>query len=224
MITALCLFYAGKVFIQLALLGEGGSVDSGEHLVVLITSPVSACKRRQLKRLDRFCCHQVRSGTQVSELSLGIERDLCVFRKVFDQLHLVRFFLLTEVRNRLITRLGEACEGQVLLHDLLHLCFDLLEIIIRQLSLKVDVIVEAVVDGRTDRELCFRIQALDCLSHDMGRGMVKCMLSLGAVEGIKIQRAVLVNHRAQIYGLAVHFRHTCRAGESFADIFCNVND
>ena len=69
-ITLLRLFDHGQILFKLCFLRECSSVDSLEHLVVLIASPVCSGQTCQLKRLHRLCCHKMRACAQVSKFSL----------------------------------------------------------------------------------------------------------------------------------------------------------
>src|SRR5690606_8021649 len=58
-----------------------------------------------------------------------------------------------------------------LVPELEHALLDLLEIVGRQWARKIEVVVEAVVDRRTDPELGFREQVLNGLGHEVGGGV-----------------------------------------------------
>ena len=95
-VTLLCFFHHGNVSFQLFLLCKCSSINTSQHFVMLIASPVCACNAHQLVCLANILgAHQMRACTQISELTLLVEADFLSFRKILNQLHLVRllFFL-----------------------------------------------------------------------------------------------------------------------------------
>ena len=224
MVTLLGLLDTGQVFLQLRSLCIGNTVNSREHLVFLIASPVSTCQAGKLEGFYRFGGHQVRACTQIYILALSIEADLCILRQILDELYLVRLLLLLHELNGLISRQGEALQSQVLFHDLLHLCFQSGQIICGKGIRTVKVIVKALCDRRTDGQLRLREQTLHCLCQNVGCGMPECSLSLLVIKGMQHQGAVLVDHGTDVHALAVYGCCTDISCKSFADIFCDIND
>ena len=98
-VTLLCLFHTGDVSFQISLLRKGGTIDSGQHLILLTASPVSACQACQLKCLYRLGAHQMWACTQVYKLALLIETDLGILWKILDQFYLIRLIFFLEIRN-----------------------------------------------------------------------------------------------------------------------------
>ena len=83
-----------EVFLEVLLALEGGTVDTGEHLVVLVTPPVRTGEGGEFERLALFRVEDVRSRTEVGELPLFVETDDGILREVLDQLYLVVLVLL----------------------------------------------------------------------------------------------------------------------------------
>ena len=194
-----------EVGIQILLLVEGSSVDALQHLVLLAAAPVCAGDALQLERLDLARGHDVRPRAEIRELPLRIGGDRLVLGQIFDQLHLVILALCTEIFDRLIARNLTALELQILLDDLLHFLFDVAQVGIRQLALKVKIIVEAVLDGRADGELyiAFGIETLDRLCHDMRCRMTQRMTSSRILKGQHLKRSIMRHRCRQVDGLAV---------------------
>ena len=156
----------GKFVLRL----EGDAVDAGEHLVVLVGSPVSAGLRRHLESLQGLGVGDMRAGAHVDVVALLEEADLFVLVEVIDVLEFILCVPFRHQSLRLFAGQDEGLEREVLLDDLPHLVFDALQVFVRQLGLaQVDVIVEALVGRGSEREVRFRPQMLDGLCHDVGR-------------------------------------------------------
>ena len=173
-----------QVRVQLLLGGEGDAVDAGEHLVVLVALPVRAGLLGDLEGLQRLGVGQVRADAHVHVVALLEEGNLRVLRQVVDVLQLVLLVPLLHQRLGLRAGQNEGLDGQVLLHDLLHLGFDLRQILVGELGLaQIHVIVEAVVGRGAVGEVRVGIEALDGLRHDVCCGVANDvqLLLLGAL-------------------------------------------
>ena len=166
----------------------------------------------------------MRSGAEVHKLSLLVETDLSVFRKVFDKLYFVGFVFLFEVFNRLSSRLCKSCDGKIFFDDLFHFRLDLCKILSGDGFFAVNIVIETVVDRRSDGELHIRIKTFDRLSHDMRCGMTEGASASLTVKSKDIQFTVPVQHGTEIHNLSVHFSRAGNPRQAFADIGCNIND
>ena len=115
----------------------------------------------------------------------------------------------------------EAFNLDVFLDDLLHLGFDLCEVVVGDGLRQLHIIIEAVIHSRTDGELCARVQAVYRLRHDVGRGVPICLFALFIVKRQNLYLAIFVEHGAQVAHLAVHFCGTCGLIKTHADAFCD---
>src|SRR5882672_6478511 len=138
---------------------EGGAVDPGQLRLRRVAAPVRAGEARQLHRFDRLRVLEMRPAAQVGEVALGIERDVAL--RGVDELDLVRLALLLEARLRLVA-------GDLLARPLApflqlagELRLDLLEIVLPDRLGEVEVVVEAVLDRRPDRDLHARVEPAD---------------------------------------------------------------
>ena len=172
-VTALCFLDAGEVFLKLGLVGECGAVDTGEHLVLLAASPVRACHRGELERLDRGGIGDVRACAEVYEVALLKEGKLLVLGKIVDELYLVGLAALFHQSDCLGAGEGEALQLQIFLGDLLHFGFQSGELLLGEGVVAVEVIVEAVLDRGTDGKLRVGIEALDCLCENVRCGVAQ---------------------------------------------------
>ena len=94
-----------------------------------------------------------------------------VFRQILNQLHLIGLALFLHELDGLFPGQLKALELELFLADLAHLALDLLHDLGGDGEGRVQVIIEAVFNGRADGQLHLRIEALDGLGQDMGAGM-----------------------------------------------------
>ena len=202
-IPALGLLDALQVGFQFALFGEGGAVDPAEHLVLLAPPPVGAGAGGEFYRLHRGGGHQVGAGAEVGKVPLAVEADLLPLSGVLpDQFLLVglvlhQFQSLGGVQFKLF-------QGQVRLDDGSHLLFQLDQVLGGEGGGKVEIVIEAVVDGRADGELGLGVEVGHRLGQDVGGGVVKGPLALLVGKGEDLQGAVMVQNGTQVHNLAVH--------------------
>ncbi len=118
----------------------------------------------------------MRPDAHIDIISLLEEGEVGIRAQVTDMLHLVDLPALLHQADRLRLGKGEDLEGQVLLHDLLHLRFDRGQILIGKLHIaQVDIVVEALVRCRPIGEMRLRVEVLDRLRQDMRRAVAEHM-------------------------------------------------
>ena len=224
-VTLFGLFHHGDVSFQLFLFGERGRIQSGEHLVVLVASPVRAGQAHDLKRFSHaFGAHQMRARAQIHELALAVKADFGVLREILDQLHLVGLILFLHIGNSLVPGLGETLDFQIFLYDFLHLRFDLLKIVAGERGFEIHIIVETVRDGRADGQFRIGIEPLYRLGHHMARRMAQRSQSFLVSGSEDVHLRIPIYHRAQIHHFAVHFAGAGRPGKPFAQIRGDFDD
>src|SRR5256885_2605813 len=158
-----------EVRLQVVLRVEGGAVDSCELRVVHIAAPVRTGEAGQLQRLYRLRVLQVRAAAEVGEVALGVEGDRALGG--VDELALVVLTLLGEEALRLLGVALLALPGAAFLQLAPDLLLDLLERVLADRLRELEVVVEAVLDRRADRDLRSRIKAADGLGEQV-RGRV----------------------------------------------------
>ena len=157
----------------------GRAVDTLELWALLIATPVRARDALQLEECKLARARHVRADTHVDEfVSVAVGADdpiaghfacifcICVCRlDTLDDLDFVR--LICKQFLCFGHRVFRTCEWLVLLDDLLHLFLDDAQVVIGEgLAVRqVEVVVEAVLDGRANRELGAGIQ----LRHRLGQ-------------------------------------------------------
>ena len=171
-VALLGLLEHAQVLVELVFGGKRRAVHAREHLVVLVGLPVGAGHAGELEGLERLGVGDVRADAHVDVLALLEEGDARVLVEVADVLDLVLLAALLHELDGLGAGQLEGRELEVLLHDLLHLGLDGGQVVLGELLVaQIDVVVEAVVGRRTVGEVGLRVQALDGLGHDMGRGV-----------------------------------------------------
>ena len=68
----------------------------------------------------------------------------------------------------------------------------------------IDVVVEAVFDGRADTELDARIERLEGFGQQVGRGVPEGVLALFVLPFVEFDRGVLLDRAHHVHGCAVY--------------------
>ena len=167
MIALSRLFSLCQELIQLFLALECDTVDTLEHLIVGIASPVCTCRAQQLKSVMLYIAGriQMRACAQIRKLALLVEGDLLAVGNTLDQLYLVR--LVLHQFQRLILRQYKSLQRKSFLADLLHFLLDLFQHFRRERYINIHIVIPAFIDRRTDRQFYLRIQSLYRLRHNM---------------------------------------------------------
>ena len=215
MIALLGFFHGGEVCGQLLFLRERRAVYALEHLVLAVALPVCAGALDQLERLDRAGCKQVRTCAEVHKVALLVEGDLLALGHAVDEQHLVGLALFLHQLLCLVAGQGEALELEIFLDDLLHLRLDRRQHGGVKGQIAVEVVVEAVVHGGTDRQLDFGVEALDRLRQNVRRGVAEDLLAFLVLKGVQLDLAVGGERGRQTDEFAVHGRREHLAADGF---------
>jgi hypothetical protein len=168
-----------QVRVQVGLVEEGRPVDPRQLLVPLVAAPVRAGEARELERLDRLGILQVRPAAEVGEIALRIEVDVAVGR--VDELELVRLLLGLEAEPRLLARDALAAPLPPLGDLVADLVLDPLERLLPDRLGELEVVVEAALDRRPDRDLHAGVEAADRLGQQVRRRMAQDVKGVGVV-------------------------------------------
>src|SRR5215211_599495 len=178
-VPALRLLDPLQVVLEIGLRVERRAVDTGQLRVVFVAPPVGAGEAGQLERLDRLRVLKVRAAAEVGELALRVERDVAVGG--VDELDLVLLSLLLEPAPRRVARDLLPLPDPPLLQLAPDLLFDSLERVLADRLGKPEVVVEAVVDRRADRDLDAGIEPADGLGEEVRRRVTEHVEGVGIV-------------------------------------------
>ena len=173
-IALLRLLQAPQVLVELVGGVPRGAVDALEHRPRLVAAPVGTRGVEQLEGAEPGGGLEVAAATEVLERAMAVEADRrsLGLGEVLDDLDLERLAALAHQVDRLRAwQVARSFEGQARGLLLAHLRLDLLEVRGRQRARQVEVVVEAVLDGRTDAELRLGEELEDGRSHHV-RGAV----------------------------------------------------
>src|SRR6266446_4616026 len=130
MIAPLGFFNVVQVLVELLLRKKGSPVNALQLGILLIAQPIGAGDIQQLERLDLARRWNVRSATEVGEFASAVNRNLFIGPgELLNEvaLHEVAFFF--ELLQALVAREKLTSVRNMLLHQLLHLLFDLLQVL-----------------------------------------------------------------------------------------------
>src|SRR5438093_8372167 len=165
MVAPLDLLKSLQVVVELLLIGPDRAVDALQLRVALVAAPVRARDRQELERPDLARRRDVRSLAEVDEpiVLVGAHATVLdlvvaifvgpVLGELLDLVDFVVLFLVAEEFQRLGHGHLAVLEGRVALHDLLHLRFDLAEVVGCERARQIEVVVEAVGHRRAEPEL-----------------------------------------------------------------------
>ena len=188
MVAGLRLLDPLQVLGQVVLGEEGGAVDPGQLLTVLVAAPVGTGHRVQLDHLDLLGAGTVRAAAEILEGTVAVERDRLrafVGDQVLDQLDLELLVLGPEDLDRFGDGHVTPLELLVGLDVTPHRFLDLRQVRVGDLDVlgEVEVVVEAVVDRRSDRHPGARVQLLDRGRHHVGRVVADQLETLRVTAG-----------------------------------------
>ena len=192
-VALLGLLAAPQVAVQLLLRGPDRAVDALEHRPLLVAAPVGAGHAQQGERPDRAGGRHVRAAAQVHERAMGVRRDdrmglpgrIRGAPQVVQDLHLEGLPALLEERPALGRRQLVAHERVVGLDRGPHAGGDRLEVVGRQRPGQLEVVVEAVADGRPDAQARVGEDPQHRLRHDVRRRVahrIKGVAGVGVEE------------------------------------------
>ena len=164
----------------------------------------------------------MRAAAQVDEFALLIQRQDLVGRNVLDDAGLVLLTPRAEKGHRLVARHFAALHLQIVGDDLLHLVLDRLQIFGAKRLVAGKIVVEAIVDRRTDRDLGAREQALYRLRHQVCSRMTDDFHAFLVARGDDAQASIPVDPVAGIDHSSIKFTGQRRLGEARADRGCHL--
>ncbi len=220
MVAPLGLLEHRQVAAQPVLVGPGGAVDALELRVLLAPPPVGRGGAHQLEgvRGDPTRRGYVRASTQVAPEPLPRLRvEVVVDGQVStdlsgllvaggtlqpDELDLVG--LERQLSARLVLSDWASREALSFLDDLLHPLLECHKVLGRERTFGVEVVVEAVLDGRSDAQPSTREEALDRLREDVRGGVPQHRETLGAAHLDRLDHIAALQDVVEVLELAAH--------------------
>ena len=204
MVAFLCLFEQSKILVEHRFLWERDTIYTRHHRSRSIATPISGCTRQHFHGFDRSGGRDMRTLTQVGEVALGVGGYMSVLQ-LRDKLTLICLTFLSEVGKSVCFAYVFAAEHLLALLYLLHLL-----LYTRQVRLfdgltvsRENIVIETVLDSRTYTELNTGIQLLQCLSHEVRRGVPECMLGFLIVPLMKTKLTIGMQRQGQIHLLKI---------------------
>ncbi len=207
------------------------AVDPLQLRVVLVTAPVRGRDARQLERRDVLRGRHVRAPAQIApdpvaaaRIEIVVDRQLA---RAVDLHHLGRVDIGLEVDQfQLVRLIGQFLLGRVdrvdhstgeplrALDDLVHALLERGQVFRCERAVGVEVVVEAVLDGRADAQLGVRELLLHGLGEHVRAGVPQHGSTVVGVGGDRLDLDVLVRHPGQVAQAAVRLaddQHRVRA-------------
>ena len=219
------LFQTLQIGLELLLVSPGSTVDTLQHLVVGVATPVGAGHLQQLEVVAVTHVGHVRATTHVDVLFVMIETWLVITGNV-----LIQDFDLVRLAARL-EYIARFLPGDFFLDDVVilgyqrqHALFQGSQIFIGQGTVKINVIVEAVVDDGTDGHLGLGPELLDSMTQQVGAGVaqnVQTFFVFGSDDG---QRGIGFDQLARIHQFTVYPTGNARLGETGTDVRGHIHD
>ncbi len=148
---------------------------------------------------------------------MRVRRQWLVDRKVVDQLDLVLLVLIDETLTHRVAVDRRAFERVLLLEDAPHLILEQCEVGLANLFRKIEVVIEAVIDRRTNRDLDARKDVASSLGQDVGCGVPQDRQCLFVTNAQDLDGDTVRQWQAQILDLAVDLDRSRYLREAIAD-------
>ena len=153
-VASLGFLEAIEIRFELPLVRPGRAVDALEHLVARVAAPIRARELGELEpEAEAPRGRQVGAAAKIDEAALTVQADGLVRRDRADDLGLVLLPLAAKELDRGVTLPDLADDRLVAGDDLAHARLDALEVLGRKGFLAGEIVVEPVLDRRTDRDL-----------------------------------------------------------------------
>jgi hypothetical protein len=123
------LFLLVQKIVEIFLREKRGPVNALQLRVLLVAQPVGAGNVQQLERFDLPGRRDVRAAAEIQKLAGLVNRNLFLgLGELLDEVALHEVTFALELRQSFVARQKFPRIGKVLLHELLHLLLDLLQV------------------------------------------------------------------------------------------------
>ena len=222
-IALLRLFDLVQVRLQVLLREKRRAVDALQLRVLFVAQPVGAGDIQQLERLDLAGRRNVRPAAEVEKLAGFVDRNFFIgLGELLDEVALHEVAFRLEALQPFLMWQKFARVGQVLLDQLLHFLFDLLQILGSKRSLAVEIVEESVLRCRSVSELGFGKEFEHGSSQQVCGGMAIAFERLGIPLGQDAQLGILFQRSSQINQIAVALGEESGVRQTRADGLSNI--
>ena len=159
----------------------------------------------------------MRTPAQVDELALAVEAHFLVGGQLADDFGLEFLAFLQEKRHGFIAIPDFTPNFLIAAHNVLHALFNGFQVIRCERGVPVEVIIEAVGNGRANGHLGIREQLLYGFGHDMGGIVANQLQGLVGLPCDDFHRGAVVDGQIDVDQVAVGFGGQGLFGEFFAD-------
>ena len=199
MVALLRFLHLVQIVVEVLLGEERRAVDALQLRILLVAQPVRAGDVEQLERLDAPGGRDVRPAAEVGELAGLVDRDLLVGRgELLDEVALHEVAFRLEALQAFLARQKLARVRQVLLHQLLHLLLDGLQVLGRERLLAIEVVEEAALGRRAVAELGLGKEFQHRRGHQVRRRVAINFQRFGIAVGEQAQLDILLQRAREV--------------------------
>ena len=187
-------FQALQIRVQGFFVSPGGTVDTLQHFVVAVATPVSARGFHQFEVMAEAHVRHVRSTAHVDVFFVMIQARLVIMSNVLvKNSDFIVFATLHEGFTRFVPADSLLDDVVVALSQLVHTLFEGFDIFLGQRVVKVNVIVETVVDNRADSHFGVRPQLLDRMTEQVSARVTNDLQTFFVFRGDDRQLRIVFN-------------------------------
>ena len=111
----------------------------------------------------------MRTAAQIHPRPLLVHRDHFTLRQRFDNLHLIVLAQVPKLCNRVLAAHFESLNGEISLNNISHTLFDGVKVFATETMPRGKIVIETILDGRSNSDLSTGIQLLHRHSQQVGR-------------------------------------------------------
>ena len=225
-VALLGFFDHAQMVLQVFLGGPGRAVNTLQHGVAVVATPIGACHFHQLEVLEPPGAGHVRAAAQVFKSALAVQAHVFARWNAADDLGLVVLAQPAEVGDGFVARQHAALNRFVLARQLGHAPLDRRQVFWREWALKGEVVEKTVFDHRANGHLRRREQVFDRIGQQVRGGVANDLEAFGVALGHDSEVGVGVDHEAGIHQLggvtATHAARERCLGEPGANVGCHL--
>ena len=141
-------------------------IDALEHRVIRIATPIGTGHLHQFEGLADFARgRRMRAAAQINKITLTVTGNGLGFRQIADDFGFIVLAFLKEELDRLIAVPDFTHDRLVAFNDLVHLLFDLDQIVGRERGFAGEIVIKAVFNRRANGDLRVGIKLLNGFGH-----------------------------------------------------------